>query len=321
MKLCTPPLDGAFDQLSPNPTLSTIRPGKDPPVLPTSNAPARLGGAIAWDRLVDDNPFALLHSFQSELVVRFGSANPPTSMFEYLGLGYAIDVAVNRLRDLVSQSKINSQSDLHLVEQITTVIPNAWCAFNPSLKRARTQNELEDIGAFFDSYLELSDGMDRLAQTVVSTTSNGSPRPPRFAVTHPTALRAASRTRGPREELRVASRSRVGPQSATQRHAGTELPKQKRHQEENHVNAPNWVYELFRQQQQKLLCRLWGHDFVPAAELMTQLRFKEPDGLRRRVTATNQGLTEKASDIGEQLEVSRQTRDGVVGYRIRHVGT
>jgi hypothetical protein len=94
--------------------------------------------------------------------------------------------------------------------------------------------------------------------------------------------------------------------------------------ERNDGTPPGWVREHFRQQQYKLLTKLWGGREVSAVELAEHLGYKNPetahDNLRRRVVATNAGLTEKASEIGESLEIGQRTRDRVLSYFLRPVG-
>jgi hypothetical protein len=86
---------------------------------------------------------------------------------------------------------------------------------------------------------------------------------------------------------------------------------------------PEWVYSHFRQQQQRLLSKLWGSGFTPADELIAHLKYRNPttgaDNLRRRVTEANNGLLEKVSLIGEQWEITQQTRGDVVGYILKPV--
>jgi hypothetical protein len=86
---------------------------------------------------------------------------------------------------------------------------------------------------------------------------------------------------------------------------------------------PEWIWRHFRQQQQALLSRLWGGRDVPASELADDLGYTNErtalENLHRRVTATNDGLFSKASEIGEQWEISQRTRAGALHYYLHPV--
>lgn len=88
---------------------------------------------------------------------------------------------------------------------------------------------------------------------------------------------------------------------------------------------PDWIRERFQRQQYKLLNNLWGKRDVPATELITLLGYTgSPDPLGtllRRVSATNDGLSDKARNIGEQWEISRRTRDDELFFYLHRIST
>jgi hypothetical protein len=89
------------------------------------------------------------------------------------------------------------------------------------------------------------------------------------------------------------------------------------------ADRPEWIKEHFRQQQYKLLNRLWGGKDVAATELTALLNYTNSDtsldNLHRRVSGTNMGLTEKADKIGKQWEIRQRKRGDELFYFLRPV--